>query len=191
MDNNTLQSYLKRVSKYVSDEDVSLLISWAEKRELKKGEPLLKEGEVCRAFYLVEKGYLRSRYNKDGVAISLNFTFEGEFAGNLKSLKGRQASELTIEAGEDVSVWIFNLDLIVEQFNQLPQFSNFIRRVVVQLLLASEEHSSLFKMYTPTERYRYIEKNKPKLLQRVALSQLASYLGVTRETLSRIRGKSV
>jgi CRP-like cAMP-binding protein len=191
MDNNTLQSYLKRVSKYVSDEDISFLLSWAEKRDLKKGEPLLKEGEVCRAFYLVDNGYLRSWYNKDGIAISLNFTFEGEFAGNLKSVKSRQASELTIEAGENVSVWIFNLDLIAEQFNQLPQLSNFVRRVVVQLLLASEEHSNLFKMYTPTERYLYIEKNKPKLLQRVSLSQLASYLGVTRETLSRIRRKNV
>ena len=89
----------------------------------------MKEGEVCRAFYLVEKGYLRSWYDKDGVAINLNFTFEGEFAGNLKSINSRQASELIIEAGEDVSVWIFNLDLIAEQFNQLPQFSNFIRRV--------------------------------------------------------------
>lgn len=129
MDHQTLQAYIKQVSKKISEEDISFLVTWAEKRELKKGEPLLKEGEVCRAFYLVEKGYLRSWYDKDGVAINLNFTFEGEFAGNLKSIKSRQASELIIEAGEDVSVWIFNLDLIAEQFNQLPQFSNFIRRV--------------------------------------------------------------
>jgi CRP-like cAMP-binding protein len=104
MDNNTLQAHLKRISTKISDEDVSLLLSWAEGLELKKGELLLKEGEVCRAFYLVEKGYLRTCYNKDGIAINLNFTFEGDFAGNLKSIKSRQASELIIEAGEDVSV---------------------------------------------------------------------------------------
>jgi len=48
----------------------------------------------------------------------------------------------------------------------------------------------MFKMYTPTERYRYIEKNNPRLLQRVSLTQIASYLGIARETLSRIRAKN-
>jgi hypothetical protein len=59
------------------------------------------------------------------------------------------------------------------------------------MLLASEAHSDLFKIYTPTERYRYIEKNNPKLLQRISLSQMASYLGIARETLSRIRAKKL
>jgi len=57
------------------------------------------------------------------------------------------------------------------------------------MLLIAEEHINFYKMYTPTERYHYIEKNNPQLLQRVSLSQMASYLGVTRETLSRIRAK--
>ena len=189
MDHNTLRDYIKQVSQRIADEDIPLLISCAQGRELKKGEPLLKEGEVCRAFYLVEKGYLRTWYNKDGVIINLNFTFEGDFATNLKSVKTRKASEFTIEAGEDTSVWIFNLDVIAEQFNSHPSIILFIRRLTVNLLIASEEHSNLFKIYTPTERYRFIEKNNPKLLQRISLSQIASYLGVTRETISRIRGK--
>ena len=65
----------------------------------------------------------------------------------------------------------------------------FFRRLALNMLVASEEHSDMFKISTPTERYRYIEKNNPQLLQRISLSQIATYLGVTRETLSRIRGK--
>ncbi|HWZ14206.1 MAG TPA: Crp/Fnr family transcriptional regulator [Mucilaginibacter sp.] len=190
MDNQTVAAYIKNVSPNISDGDIPLLVSCAANRELKRGELILKEGEVCRSFYLVETGYLRTYYNKDGIAINLNFTFEGDFVSSLKSLRGHKPSEVVIEAGEDTSVWIFNLDVIMDQFNADPAIVLFIRRLMAHLLVASEEQGHFFKLYTPTERYRYIEKNNPRLLQRVSLSQMASYLGVTRETLSRIRAKN-
>lgn len=189
MSNPTLQSSIKKISK-LPDEDIALLVSCAIPRRLKKGEVILKEGEGCRSFYLVEKGYLRTWYNKNGVVINLNFTFEGEFISNLKSFKSRQPSEFTIQADEPTLVWVFDLNAMSASYKTHPTITLFVRRLAIRVLLASEEHSNLFKMYTPTERYRYIEENKPKLLQRVSLSQLASYLGVTRETLSRIRAKS-
>ena len=167
------------------------MISSAVPKKLKKGEAILKEGEVCRSFYLVENGYLRTWYNKNGVPINLHFTFEGEFISNLKSFKSKGPSEVTIEAGEPTAIWIFDLNTMSAEIKGHQAISNFVRRLAVRVLLASEEHSNLFKMYTPTERYHYIEKNKPELLQRISLSQLSSYLGVTRETLSRIRAKSV
>jgi len=189
MDEQTLEAYIKKVSKGIADEDIPLLASFAQSRTLKKGEALLKEGELCHEFYLVEKGYLRTYYNKDGEAINLNFTFEGDFTANLKSIKSKQLSSFTIEAGEETIIWVFNVDAITAQYNLHSQVVLFVRRLAVHILLASEEHGNLFKIYTPTERYRYIEKNNPQLLQRVSLSQIASYLGVTRETLSRIRNK--
>jgi CRP-like cAMP-binding protein len=189
MDHNSFPAYIKKVSGRIADEDIPLLSSCALQRQLKKGEAILKEGEACRSFYLVEKGYLRTWYNKDGVTINLNFTLEGDFTTNIKSIRSHQVSEFTIEAGEDTSVWVFNLDTITNDFNSHPQIVLFIRRLGMHMLLASEEHGNLFKMYTPAERYHYIEKNRPELLQRISLSQMASYLGVTRETLSRIRGK--
>jgi CRP-like cAMP-binding protein len=190
MDNNLLREYIKKVSDRIPGEDLPLIIDCAQSKTFAKGEILLKEGEICRSFYLVESGYLRTYNYKDGVAINLNFTFEGRFTTNPKSINGRLPSEVIIEAGEKTSVWIFNLDVIVEKFNRHPQIVLFIRRLSVHVLLESEEHSNLFKMFTPTERYHYIEKNNPQLLQRVSLSQISSYLGVARETLSRIRKKS-
>jgi len=189
MNQAALRSYITELLP-LSEEDLALLMSCVEYLELKKGEPLLKVGEVCRCFYLVEKGYLRSWYNKDGVTINLNFTFEGQYATNLKSIKHKQPSLFTIEAGEDTSLWVFRFSQLANQVNDHPQISRFARRVTVRLAMAFEENSELFKIYTPTERYQYIEQNNPQLLQRVSLSQMASYLGVTRETLSRIRGKN-
>ena len=189
MDNHTLHTFIKQVSRNIPDEDFPLLVSCASNQKLKKGEVILKEGESCRAFYLVEKGYLRTYSTKGETIVNLNFAFEGDFASNLKSVYSHEASEVTIEAGEDASVWIFDLDIITEEFDRNPQILTFMRRVAVYILLAAEEHSKLFKLYTPTERYRHIEENNPRLLQRVSLSQLASYLGIARETLSRIRAK--
>jgi CRP-like cAMP-binding protein len=171
------------------DDQLSLLLSCAKTCELRKGQAVLKEGEICRSFYLVEKGYLRTHFNKNGLPINLDFTFEGNFTSNLKSYRNRKPSEVTIEAGEDALVWIFCFDPISQDFESHPQVARFIRRLALRLLLSSQEHSDVFKIYTPTERYRYIEKNNPLLLQRISLSQIASYVGVTRETLSRIRAK--
>lgn len=189
MDNNNLREYITKISS-LSDEDFFELTNISTCRDLKKGEVILNEGEVCRSFYLVEKGYLRTYYNRDKAEINLNFAFEGNFAANLKSVKNKLPSEFIIEAGEATVVWIFNIDAIVKRAEQYPQLALFVRRLAVRILLASEEHSNLFKIYTPTERYRYIEKNNPALLQRIPLSQMASYLGVARETLSRIRAKA-
>ena len=163
----------------MSEEDVSFLIDSAQHLDIKKGETVLKEGVTCRAFYLVETGCLRTWYNKDGTVINLNFA----------SIKKHEPSNLTIDAIEDSSIWIFDLDVMAREHDSHPTLILFVRRLSTHLLVASEEHSNLFKLYTPTERYRYIEEHNPRLLQRISLSQLASYLGVTRETLSRIRGK--
>jgi len=189
MDQKKLQAAITQISK-ISEEDIALLVSSAVYKKLKKGEAILKEGEVCRSFYLVEHGYLRTWYNKNGVPINLHFTLEGEFISNLKSFKSREPSEVIIEAGEATAIWVFDLNAMSAEIRAHPAISTFVRRLAVRVLLASEEHSGLFKMYTPTERYHYIEKNKPQLLQRISLSQLASYIGITRETLSRIRAKS-
>ena len=159
-------------------------------RRLKKGEIVLQEGTVCRAVYFVEEGYLRTYYNKeDGSVVNLNFTFEGEFTSNTKSAINREPSKMSIEAGEDALLWVFDLDKLSPEMKSLPSVSQFIRRTAMQMLVASETRGNLLKIYTPAERYHYIERNIPHILQRVPLSHLASFLGVSRETLSRIRAK--
>ena len=188
MDVHNLEYYINQILE-LSPEELGLLTACVVSRQLKKGELILKEGAICRHFYLVQKGHLRTWYNKDGVSINLNFTFEGSFSSNLKSLKNREASTFNIEAGEDSDVWVFPLDNISRQLNLYPQISRFIRRLAIQILIDSEEYSNLFKIHTPAERYYYMEQNNPRLLQRIPLSQIASYLGVARETLSRIRAR--
>jgi len=189
MNEQILRDSILKISP-LSDDDLSALISVASYKEFSKGAAVLKEGEICRLLYFVEEGYLRTYYNKDGLTINLNFTFEGDFTTNLQSSKNRHPSELTIEAGEDVRLWMFEMDKFEINFANNREVERFLRKLALRLLLVSEEYSNLFKISTPAERYKYVEQHNPILLQRISLSQMASYIGVSRETLSRIRGKN-
>jgi len=188
MDINRLHEITKPIID-LSEEDIYLLSSCSFAKNLKKGSPILKQGELCRSLYFVENGFLRTYYDRDGTVINMNFTFEGRFTTDIKSFRNRKPTEANIEAGEDTLVWVFDLSRLSGKYPQGSKVPTFIRRLAIGLLLSSEEHNELIRLQTPTERYRYIETNQPALLQRVSLSHIASYLGVARETLSRIRGK--
>jgi CRP-like cAMP-binding protein len=170
-------------------ESLDMLFELAFKRHLAKGEIVLKQGQVCRKILFVEKGYLRTYTTIDGLDINTNFTFENTFTTNLKSLRLSQPSDTTIQAGEVSHIYEFDKDRILELYKLSPPIESFGRILLEQLLIQQEEHTNLFKLFTPTERYHYLQTHRPQILQRVSLSQLASYLGVARETLSRIRKK--
>lgn len=191
MINNTGTLLYKKIISFgeMSDTDLERFFEIAGKRTLLKGETFLNSGQLCNCIVFVEKGYLRTFIDKDGVEINTNFTFEGSFTTNLKSLLSASPSDSTIEAAESATVFDFDKDKLLGLYKISSGIESFGRKLLEGLLAEQEEHSNLFKLYAPAERYHYLETNKPEWLQRISLSQLASYLGVARETLSRIRKK--
>lgn len=173
----------------LSDAARKLLFSRSMQYTLARGVHLLTEGQVCRHVYLVEEGYLRSYHNRDGTDINLAFTFENNFATSLKSLRTGEPSTLAIVAAEGCIVREFAGHDLRALYDESPEIESFGRTLLEQLLVEQEEHAALFRLYSPAERYHAVTKRQPHLLQRVSLTQLASYLGVSRETLSRIRRK--
>lgn len=171
----------------ISDAGIDLLFSVASVQQLAKGQVLLTQGAICKTVVFVEKGYLRTFINKDGLEINTDFTLEGSFTTNLKSLRSGVASDTTIQAGEAATIYAFDKDRLLDLYTLSPEIESFGRKLLEQLLIAQEEHSTVFKIYSPKERYHYLQNTRPELLQRISLSQLASYLGIARETLSRIR----
>jgi len=171
----------------ISVSGLDQLFAIASKKELKKGEMVLQQGQVCPSIIFVEKGYLRSFIDKDGTDINTDFTFENGFSTNLKSLRSNTPSDTNIQAGEPSTIYAFDKDTLLDLYKVSPEIESFGRKLLEQLLIAQEEHSNLFKLYAPNERYHYLELHKPQILQRISLTQLASYLGMARETLSRIR----
>ncbi|MDP3469844.1 MAG: Crp/Fnr family transcriptional regulator [Daejeonella sp.] len=173
----------------ISASSLDKLFEIANKRQLTKGETILKEGQICKNIMFVEKGYVRTFIDKDGTEINTDFTFEGNFTTNLKSLRSASSADNSIQAGEITTLYEFDKDKLLELYNVSAEIESFGRKLLEQLLIAQEEHTNLFKIYSPTERYQYLQTSKPEILQRISLSQLSSYLGIARETLSRIRKK--
>lgn len=158
-------------------------------KQIKKHENILNQGTICKNIFFVENGYLRIYTDKDGKEINTDFILENSFTTNLKSLRLAIPSDTTFQAGELSIIYEFDKDKLLALYKESPEIESFGRKLLEQLLIAQEEHANLFKIFKPEERYKYLQTNKPELLQRVSLSQISSYIGVARETLSRIRKK--
>lgn len=154
-----------------------------------KGAYLLQEGKACNALYFVRQGYCRAFYNKEGQEINTDFFFEQDIATSIGSFATGEPSAFAIQACEALDVVRFDKQLLRAASAQDLQIEALGRLCLRQIAIRQEKHSALYKLMTPLERYEYLEQSVPEMLQRVSLTQLASYLGVARETLSRIRSR--
>ena len=186
-----LQSYIlaQKIANvgYLSPASKDLFFKNIQLKAFAKNETLLKEGRVCHEIYFVERGYLRTFYNKEGKEINLQFTLPGNFVTDLKSLRNESASSYNMVAGAASSVWVFEKEKLLKLYEQSAEITALGKNLLELLLIEQEAHAHRFKIQTPEERYLYIEKEEPQLLQTISLTQLSSYLGISRESLSRIR----
>lgn len=181
-----LQLILNNITQF-TEEEFRLIEPYFKMVSLKKNEILLDEGQICNAFFIVESGMLRNYYNNNGLDVNFSFTMENHFTTNFEAYMNRAPSKIIIQAMEKSIVWIVNTRAYPKKPNAPTAFSTFIRRVAIRTLLITEEHHNMMRMHAPADRYQYIVEKKPELIQRIPLGHLASYLGITRETLSRIR----
>ncbi len=154
-----------------------------------KGNYWVREGEVCSSIFFITQGYCRAFYNKDGIEINIAFYFENDFATNIKSLRQKSPSDYFIKASENLRVIIIPKTKLLEAYQKSHEIESFGRKLLELIITRQEEHANLFKLLTASQRYEYLANNYPEMLQRVSLGQLSSYLGVARETISRIRAK--
>jgi CRP-like cAMP-binding protein len=171
----------------MSDAGRELLFSCAQQMSFAKGECLLAEGQISKHLYFVEKGRLHTYFNGDAKDIMISFTLEGNFTGNINSLKKEQPSQYIIETGENSVITLFEKNHLLKLYSQSSEIELLCRKILGTFLLESNEQIDFFKLHTPMERYNFLVKNKPEMIKKIPVSQLASYLGVARETLSRIR----
>lgn len=184
MDN--LLKYIHALTEF-SDESWIILQEALIKREFKKNELLLKEGHICNSLFYIDKGYCRSYYESDGLVKNTGFFFENEIATNINSFGSGQKSEFSIIACEPLTAIIFDKEKLFQASKQAIEIEALGRKCIRLFASKQQEFSTLFNRYSAKERLEYIEAKHPEIYQRVSLSQLASFLGVARETLSRIR----
>jgi len=188
MQQEMFQEYINQIC-FLTADGFDQLVPIAKSKRLGKGEVLFEKGQVSSFYYLVETGFLCNHYYTEGIITHTNFTFEGSFTADLKSMKEQLPSLISIEAGEEALVWVLDGKMLSERCMLSAEIMNFSRMLISRLLIEAEEYNNLLKLNKPDKRYEYIENNNPELLQRISIAQMASYLGVTEGTLTRIRQK--
>lgn len=154
---------------------------------LPKGAVVVREGQFSDRAYLIVQGSARAYYLKDGKDISDWFAFENEFMASIVSFFNKEASPHYIEFIEDSTVIELSRDTIEQLSGQHHDFERFISKVVTKTMLGLRERLSSILFNKAEERYQQLIGIRPDISNRVPLTHIASYLGITLETLSRIR----
>jgi CRP-like cAMP-binding protein len=156
--------------------------------DLSKNQILIKENRRHDYAYFVIKGAVRSYYLKDGIEVNTWFAFENEIVGSLQNFKGNPSRE-TMELLEDSTLIAINLRELKPLMMSNIQIANFINNIIQEYALFLEDRIYYSQMMSSMEKYHFILEHEPYLFQRIPLTYIASYLGIARETLSRLRAK--
>ena len=152
-----------------------------------KGGQVLRPGQPGDRIYFVEHGLLRHYLLHEGQEINTHFALPGTFTTDFASLASQQPSTLYVEALQPTKLWVLRRADMLALYEQAAELQVVGRGLLEQLLAQQQERLELLLRDSAAERYRYVQQRHPALLRAVSLRQLASYLGVSRETLSRVR----
>jgi CRP-like cAMP-binding protein len=169
-------------------EDLRLIRSLAIIKKVRRKEFLLQEGEICRYKIFIAKGLLKSYcLRHDGTEHIMRFSPENSWTTDHISLKNQTPAQSNIEALENSEVVMWTRESMHELFNSIHAFKAYMSRLIENALKSSHDRILMNLSYTSEEKYEDFIASFPDVFRRVPLHMVASYLGVSRETLSRIR----
>ncbi|MFD2743729.1 MULTISPECIES: Crp/Fnr family transcriptional regulator [Sphingobacterium] len=172
----------------ISTEDLRRIIDAHEPRSFSKGEHLYKRGKVLNEYLVLESGLIRSfTHNYQGDEITTDFFGQYEVVIEVLSLFQRTALQEDLQALTDGCGWTISYDVFQELFHAIPGLSEWGRLWMTNKLFQFKQKSIDIITQSAKERYLDIVTNKPQIIRHAPLKQIASYLGITDTSLSRIR----
>lgn len=179
---NTFEKILK-----IKDEDWNIFESILEIKKLKKKEYLLKQGQICRGIYFLSEGIVRTYHINNYKEVNTAFYFQNDFLREIESMANNTPSQNYIQAIENSTVFYIDKVKLATLYEKSDFYQKLGRMILESLTISEQKYSSFLASYSPKERYLYILENRPKLIEQIPLQYLASYMGISRESLSRIR----
>ena len=178
------------ISKYISltEDEKKVIVSLDIFRSVKKGTTLLKEGQKSKDSYFVIKGCIRTYYIIDGEEKTTAFYTEMEGL-TPPCVISKTPSEYYVSCIEDSILLVSNSDMEGEINRKFPKFDTMCRILSEELLAKQRIDFDAFKTSSPEQRYLNLLQKRPDLVQRVPQHQLASYLGIKPQSLSRLRAR--
>lgn len=186
-----LENTLKKLKSIypLSEKSLEALIALMHRKNFPKGELILKADRVEESLFFLEKGIARGYCDFPDNQLTFWFGEEGDYIISAQSLINKLPGYETIELLEDSILYEINADELVDLFSTNIELANWGRKLAELELLKLEERFILRQFKTAKETYLELMKNSPSLIQRVQLQYIASYLGISQVTLSRIRAE--
>lgn len=178
------------ISKYISltEEEINAIFSLDIFRSVNKNTILLREGQKSKDSYFVLKGCIRVYYLLDGEEKTTAFYTEME-ALTPPCVISQTPSEYYVSCLEDTILVASNSDIEAEMNSKFPKFEMMCRKLSEELLAKQRIEFDEFKTSSPEQRYLNLLQKRPDLIQRVPQHLIASYLGITPQSLSRLRAR--
>jgi len=160
-----------------------------EQQVFSKNDHLLIEGKTCRHLYFLEKGAVRGYYILDGKEITYWFGFENDFVTSFHSFITQEPAVENIQFLEGSIVWCISKEKLTSLLNEYHEIERLVRIAYEKYYIRLEERYVGAHFKTASELYENLLKQSSHILERVPLGHIASYLGISQETLSRIRSR--
>lgn len=172
----------------ITDKEFADTISFFAEHKLKKGDYFVNQDKVCRNIAFIVKGTLRTYYINDNAEERTScFCTENNFTTSYKSFILQQPSTFILQAIEDTQLLVIDYDNLQILYSKSTIWQTIGRAVAEREYIVMEKYASVLNNENAKEKYLRLLKEQPNVLQKANIEDIASYLGVTRRTLSRIR----
>ena len=183
---NELREFISGFPGLLPDE-VETIVENTVVKEFKKGTVLLEEGKVAKECYAVIRGCVREFYIKEGVEKTTSFFTEGQPVNSFSSYTNGVPSKHYLTCAEDCLLTVGSQSIVDEMCERIPRLAEFINKEVEKVAGELQAKMASFMTSSPEERFEDLMTTNPGLMNRVPQHQIASCLGVTPESLSRIK----
>lgn len=186
-----LEQYIKSYFRVVNPDDIKTIVSLFELKTIKKGDFLLKSGRHCNNLSFVQSGLLRMYISTDEKEITQWISTKGYFSIDLSSFVFETPSRLSIQALVDTELYSITKTNYNKIGKLIPKWYALEKLFIVRCFIVLEERIFSHLSMKAEERYNYFFENNRELFNQVPLQYIASMLGMTPETFSRIRKKQL
>ena len=185
MDKKLLRYFSKIMP--LTNEESNAIAEGMTVQQYKKGTILLREGQMSAGTYFVLDGCVRQYYLIDGEEKTKNFFTEEQFVISIKSTSQNVPSTHYLECSEDCTLLVGNRNKEDGLYKRFPRLEEVSRKIMLKTFEKQQHEMAAYLTDTPQQRYLKLLESRPELIQRIPQYQLASYIGVKAESLSRIK----
>lgn len=190
----TIQPLLKYISNYIdlTPNEIAILESKITVRKYLKGQYIVQQGDICKYECFVLSGCTKTFYvDKEGQEHILMFSIEDWWTSDMGSFITQTPADFNVQCLENSELVMFSYDIIEDLYRDIPKLERFFRQIIEKAFVASQKRIVRNFSLSAKEQYLYFRDQYPLIEQRIPQYMIASYLGITKEFLSKIKSQLI